>query len=199
MVGPHSGQRLGVLPSVTMAWGEWKSIHPDTQLLVGRSVAPSQFAAGRYGRELFAGYAERVNDNQFAFPVDEEKLDERLDSGAVVLTSEVDGHAVAYPIDLLGDAAVNDQVGALPVVVFSREKNLAAGAFSRAVNGQTLTFNFDKNSGVFIDLETSTHWNADGRGISGELAGTQLKRLESRRGFWFSVAIALPEVRLYKP
>jgi hypothetical protein len=42
-------------------------------------------------------------------------------------------------------------------------------------------------------------WDAAGRAGSGPLADTQLERLNTRRAFWFSIAIALPNVDVYLP
>ena len=188
-----------MLPAMTMAWGEWRRLYPDTRLLTGKAGAPTQFTGARYGREIFAGYEQRVNDNNFAFPVDEELLDDRLPAGEVVLTAEVGESVTAYPLGLLGNSAMNDQVGEQLVVVFTRTDNRAAGVFSPIANGQVLTFVYDEERDGFFDRETGSQWDAAGRSIAGTMTGAQLPRLESRRAFWFSLAIAFPQVRLYRP
>ena len=199
VVGSLTGKRLELLPSVTMAWGEWKRLYPETGLLTGTAGSPAQFAGSRYAREIFSGYAERVNDNKFAFPVNEENLDDRLPAGEVVLTAEVGKSVTAYPLGPLGNAAVNDRVGQQPVVVFIRKDNRAAGVFSPIVDSQTLTFDYEEERDGFFDRETGSQWDAAGRSIVGPLKGAQLRRLESRRAFWFSLVIAFPQVRLYSP
>ncbi len=148
---------------------------------------------------MFSGYAQRVNDKEFAFPVSEENLDDRLPAGEVVLTAEVRESVTAYPLGPLGNAAVNDRVGQQPVVVFVREDNRAAGVFSSTVDAQTLTFVYEEERDGFFDRETGSQWDAAGRSIGGPLRGAQLSRLESRRAFWFSLVIAFPQVRLYSP
>ena len=168
-------------------------------MLTGTAASPTRFASARYGRGIFDGYQDRVNQERFAFPVDQDKLDRRLPSGAVVLTAEFDGAVTAYPLELLGNAAVNDLVGGQPVVVFSRVDNRAAGAFSPVVDGRTLTFDFREDTGAFFDRETGSQWDAAGRAIDGPLKGSELQPLKSRRAFWFSIAISFPDVRLYQP
>ena len=113
VVGPLTSSRLDLLPSTTVSWGEWKRLFPGTRLLTGFADSPNQkvFADSRYGRGMSAGFQDRINDNQFVFPVDENKLDDRLDSGEIVLTVEVDDAAVAFPLGRIGDAAVNHNVG----------------------------------------------------------------------------------------
>ncbi len=199
VVGSLTGKRLELLPAVTMAWGEWKMLYPETGLLTGTASSPTQFAGPRYAREIFSGYAERVNDNKFAFPVNEENLDDRLPAGEVVLTAEVGESVTAYPLGPLGNAAVNDRVGEQPVAVFIREDNRAAGVFSPTVDAQTLTFVYEEEREAFFDRETGSEWDSAGRSIAGPLRGAQLTRLESRRAFWFSLVIAFPQVRLYSP
>ena len=62
----------------------------------------------------------------------------------------------AYPLDRIGDAAVNDQVGRLPVVIFTRDNSRAVGAFSRVVEGQTLTFAYRNDDQTFIDEQNGS-------------------------------------------
>jgi hypothetical protein len=204
IVGPLSGERLDLLPSTTVLWGEWKKLYPETRVLTGTAASPSRFASSSYARGVFGGYQDSVNQDRFAFPVDRDKLDRRLPSGAIVLTAEVDGAVTAYPLELLGNAAANDLVGGQPVVVFSRADNRAAAAFSPVVDGRTLTFDFREDTSAFIDRETGSQWDAAGRAIQGPLQGTQLQPLKiqplkSRRAFWFSIAISFPDIRLYQP
>jgi len=182
-----------------MSWGGWKQLYPETRLLTGTATNPTRFTTPRYSGGTFSGFQDRVNDDNFAFPVDTDKLDNRLLSGDVVLTVEVDDAVTAYPLDRIGDAAVNDQVGRLPVVIFTRDNSRAVGAFSRVVEGQTLTFAYRNDDQNFVDEQNGSIWDFAGRATSGPLAGTQLERLNTRRAFWFSIVIAFPEVNLYLP
>ena len=199
IVGELTGARLDLLPSVTMTWGEWKALYPETRLLAGTANDPTLFFSTAFQRDPFSGLQDQVNRDRFSFPVDEDRLDRRLQSGELVLTVEVGDAATAYPLDRIGDAAVNDQIGGQPVVVFSRVGNLAAAAFSPVVDGQTLTFDYRAADQSFVDRQTGSAWDASGRASSGPLAGTQLERLDTRRAFWFSIAIAFPEINLYLP
>ncbi len=199
VVGSLTGSRLDLLPATTMSWGGWKQLYPETRLLIGTATNPTRFTTPRYSGGIFSGFQDRVNDDNFAFPVDTDKLDNRLLSGDVVLTVEVDDAVTAYPLDRIGDAAVNDQVGRLPVVIFTRGNSRAVGAFSRVVEGQTLTFAYRNDDQNFVDEQNGSIWDSAGRATSGPLAGTQLERLNTRRAFWFSIVIAIPEVNLYLP
>ena len=199
VVGTLTGARLDLLPSITMAWGEWKRLYPDTLLLTGTASEPEAFANRRYARGFSAGYQDQINDNKFAFPVDQDRLDDRLSSGEIVLTVEVGESAIAFPLGIIGSAAVNHEVGGRPVVVFISDFNRLAVAFSRVVEGRILTFDYSDVDQRFIDRETSSVWDGGGRAIDGPLAGSRLEQMNTRRAFWFSVAIALPNVEAYQP
>ena len=85
------------------------------------------------------------------------------------------------------------------MVIFTRGNSRAVGAFSRVVEGQTLTFAYRNDDQNFVDEQNGSIWDSAGRATSGPLAGTQLERLNTRRAFWFSIVIAIPEVNLYLP
>jgi len=197
VVGPLTNARLDLLPSTTITWGEWRNMFPETRLLTGTVGAPTAFADNRYGRGFSRGYQERINANDFAFPVDERRLDNRLPSGELVLTVEVGGSATAFPLGRIGDAAVNHEVGGQPITVFARTGDRASAAFSRILEGRTLTFGYDEETRSFLDRETGSVWDAGGRAVRGSLEGSQLEQLDTRRAFWFSIAIAFPGIDIY--
>jgi len=199
VVGTLTGSRLKLLPSATMAWGEWKELFPQTRLLAGTAGSPTAFTSSRYGRGFSAGYQDQINSGRFPFPVDEEKVDGRLPAGEIVLTVEVGEEATAFPLGLIGDGAANSRVGNQPVVVFALSGGRAVAAFSPVVDSQVLTFDYQDDIQSFVDRETGSAWDPAGRAISGSLAGTELEWLNTRRAFWFSIAIALPGVQVYQP
>ena len=161
--------------------------------------APEAFGVSRYGRSMSAGFQEGINNGQFVFPVDESKLGDRLQDGEIVLTVEIDGSVTVFPLGLIGDGVANHQVAGRPVIVFARRDDRAAAAFSRDLDGRTLTFEFQEDGQQFVDLETGSVWDALGRATSGPSAGAELEQLNTRRSFWFSVAIAFPAAEVYLP
>ena len=199
VVGPRTGDHLTPLASATMPWGEWRDLHPDTRLITGAEGRETWFASDQYARSFSGGYQDRINDEQFVFPVDEEKLDGRLAAGEIVLTVEVRDAVVAFPLGPVGDAAINSEVGGVPVVVFTKSRGASVGAFSRQVAGRTLSFDYREDEDVFVDRETGTLWNSIGRADRGPLEGERLERVATRCAFWFSVAISFPGVELFNP
>ena len=199
VVGTLTGSRLKPLPSATMPWARWKALHPDTLLITGVEGGLETFFAGSaYGNGFGSGYQDRINNEQFVFPVDEEKLDGRLSAGEIVLTVETGGAITAFPLGEIGDGAVNAEVGGEAVVVFTNSGGLSVAAFSRMLDGQTLTFDF-QGDGRFTDRETGSTWDFAGRAGDGPLAGSRLDRVSTRRSFWFAVAISFPGVEIYSP
>ena len=193
IVGKMTGQRLTPLPSMTISWGEWKELHPDTRLLVsdGGTKFSSTFSSDLIG----SSYLDALDAGRFSFPVSEGKLDSRLRASELVITVEVGSAFKAYPLARIGVASVNDQVGGQTVVVFS---NGAAGsAYLPTVSDEQLTFELVE--GRFIDHQTESSWNLAGKAVAGPLEGANLEPVPSRRAFWFSVAGALPGLELYLP
>ena len=192
VVGTMTGSHLDSLPSATMPWGRWKSLHPDTPLLTGvERGLETLFARTSYGNRI-------VNNEQFAFPVDKEKLDGRLPAGEMVLTVETGGAMTAFPLTAIGEGGINAEVGGEVVVVFTEAGGLSVAAFSRTLDGQTLSFDL-QGDGRFTDRETGSTWDFAGRAEDGPLAGSRLDRVSNRRSFWFAVAISFPCVKIHTP
>ena len=132
---------------------------------------------------------------------------------------ETGGGITAFPLGVIGDGAVNAEVGGEAVVVFTTSGGRSVAAFARAVpssststgspsldlqslgliEGQALTFDYQKDGGTFMDRETESTWDFAGRAQDGPLAGSRLERVSTRRSLWFAVAIAFPDVEIYQP
>lgn len=194
IVGPLTRKRLTMLPSRTTTWGQWKELHPDTQVL-SRDLGLGR--GGSYDRDPFVGFVDRVNRGQFAFPVSEEKLDDRLRPGDKVIGIQVGESHKAYPLTGRPDEVINDEVGGEKVVVIVRADGPTGFAYLSTLDGQTLTFSLD--DGVLQDAGTGSAWDDGGRAISGPMAGAQLTPVPLRTSFWFSLVGSLPGIELYTP
>jgi hypothetical protein len=60
----------------------------------------------------------------------------------------------------------------------------AINAFSRRLDGQTLTFAF--NGDQITDEETGSEWNVLGQAVSGPLAGSKLTSVVGINHFWLT-------------
>jgi hypothetical protein len=192
IVGTLTGKRLDTLPAVTTTWGEWSKLHPDTRVLSRDTgfIRP-------YETDRFAGYQDIVNSGQFPFPVSDASRDARLPPADEVLGVVVGGESVAYPLRILGDAAVNDTISGTSVVIFSKADGPSGGAFRAEVGGRALTFRFE--GGGYVDEETGSVWDLSGQAVSGSLQGERLEPFPARYTFWFAYIAAFPDTELFVP
>jgi hypothetical protein len=103
-----------------------------------------------------------------------------------------------YPLErLYADTVLADQLGGVEVVVFVHDGSASAAAFSRCVEGRTLTFASD--NGVIVDRETGTHWDETGRGANGPLAGKQLTHVRAIVTDWYGWASYFEDSTVYAP
>ncbi|MDP6452116.1 MAG: DUF3179 domain-containing protein [SAR202 cluster bacterium] len=195
IVGPLTGQRLPLLPSVTIPWGQWKQDHPDTQILSKNMGLLNQAFGNPYDRDSFAGYEIRVNRDQFAFPVSEDKLDRRLKSGDRVIAVQVGETHRAYVLTGSPDEAINDEIEGQNIAVFIRQDGPAGSAYFSAIDDRLLTFTVVGDA--ITDNETSSQWSFSGLAVSGPMQGRKLEAVPSRTSFWFSLVGSLPEVELH--
>jgi len=205
IAGELTGRRLIPVPASIISWADFREAHPDGKVL-SRDTGYSR----PYGRNPYVGYDD-VNRPPFLYVGPE--TPGMLPPMARVLTIDLNGEAVAYPYEVLQEVhVVNDVVGGTPVVVFwapgtasALDADLvaqgrdvgAAVAFSREMDGQTLTFRLDGDH--VIDEQTGSEWDVLGRAVSGELEGRELTPVVTINHFWFSWAAFRPETRIYQP
>lgn len=198
IVGEMTGAKLDLLPSVTMPWGEWRTLHPETRVLSREQSVRGDYS---YLQDVFRNYDAVINAGETTAPLSVGRVDRVLRLADLVLTVGADGREKVYALSLIGDGAVNDTIGTVPVVVFSRSTGPHGVAYSRVHDGQELTFTVSGASSEkdFVDAETGSVWNLAGTSIAGPLEGAQLEILPARRAFWFAVSILLPDAELYVP
>jgi hypothetical protein len=205
IAGELTGRWLIPVPASIISWADFKEAHPDGKVL-SRDTGYSR----PYGRNPYVGYDD-VNRPPFLYVGPE--TPGVLPPMARVLTIDLNGEAVAYPYEVLQEVhVVNDVVGGTPVVVFwapgtasaldaglvAQGRDVgAAVAFSREMDGQTLTFRLDGDH--VIDEQTGSEWDVLGRAVSGELEGRELTPVVTINHFWFSWAAFRPETRIYQP
>ncbi|MDA1280860.1 MAG: DUF3179 domain-containing protein [Chloroflexi bacterium] len=195
VVGTRTGKRLVRLPSSVMSWSLWTELHPTTMVLSREQGLDTR--ASQYVRDPFSTYAGFLNegDDRYAFPVNGELVKGTLRPAEVVVAVEIGGDERAYPPERIGDAALNDEIDGEPIVVFSRGDGAVATVFSSVIEGRKLEFELREDS--FRDLQTGSMWNMAGVATYGELVGSRLAPLPSRRAFWFSISVSNPDVEVY--
>jgi len=204
IAGELTGRQLKFLPVTIVAWETFKTAHPD-----GTVLSKDTGHTRNYGQNPYTGYDD-TNSSPFLYQGPE--TPETLPAMARVLTVDMNGETVAYPYEVMESARVtNDTVGNTQIVVLwepGTASALDAGriaegrdvgtamAFSRSLDGQTLTFTY--NEGRILDQETGSEWNTMGRAIAGPQTDNQLEAIVGINHFWFSWAAFKPETRIYQ-
>ncbi len=204
IVGRYTGTVLEVVPSQVVGFGQFAERYPDG-LVMSRETGFRR----DYGVNPYVGYDGISNPWLF-----DGQVDERLAATEHVLAGVVDDVPIAYPFSVLREqGVVNDTVGEEAVVAFwqggvlsaldasiinnSRDIGTAA-LFSRALDGQTLSFVVG-DDGLFRDEQTDSAWNAFGEAVAGPLAGARLRQWVAAPHFWFAWAAFFPDTQLYTP
>lgn len=204
IAGEHTGTQLEFYPASMISWADFKNLYPNGNVL-SRETGYSR----DYGRNPYFGYDD-INQSPFLF---NGVTPNQLPPMARVLTLDIKNETVAYPYDVLSKASViNDIIGGETIVIFwnkgtasaldtgdiSEGRDVgAAVAYSRQIDGKTLTFKFA--DGKILDEQTNSEWNLFGQAISGELKRKQLAPVVSINHFWFSWAAFRPETKIYQP
>jgi len=186
IVGDRAGQKLTRIPTDVMEWKDWMRLHPET-LVLSKDTGFSR----SYGVDPYGGY---YRSSGTLFPV--ENRDDRLDLKEIIFGVEYDEKYKAYPIRIISERMVLNDVFRNRGIAFFKVGDLAVRAFESDVNGQRLTFEF--KDGQFIDRETKSIWNEHGQAVDGPLRGTIMNRGRGHKAFWFAWADFHPETEVFE-
>ena len=190
VAGPREGDRLDELPSVVMTWAAWKALHPDSLVLVKPPLDDAPYAP--YYR----------NDHRVGLFWSRNR-DKRLGAKDLVFGIAGDDGQVAIPLAAIQERFVVNVVTLDgPAVFFSPVGEQTVAAYSRVVDGRSLTFEAagPDDSGEVHDLETGSRWAWDrGLGLEGPLEGHRLEPLAGTLAFWAIWARHYPETRILAP
>lgn len=207
VTGELAGWTLEQIPVVTTTWAAWKEAHPDTEVM-STEGGPEIDIFERY-------YANDRNGVHSLNPTDK-----RLHGKDVVLGLDIDGHAKAfsYPA-LIETPLLEEDLGREPIVIFHERSSSTAAAFSRTVDGRTLSFkgktkNPHRRSAettaagegerpeyepwLIEDTQTGSTWRAvSGECVEGELKGSRLRMLTGMTAFWYAWSRFYPTADLF--
>lgn len=204
LVGDMVGAELTSLPTVIVAWSQFRNHFPEG-LVLSRDTGFQR----DYGRNPYVGY-DAAGNSPFLF---RGVIDERLRPFERVATVEFGEAVVAYPFALLEQERVlEEKRDGKGVVVFwvpgasSALDSLeidqgravgATGVFYREVGGEELSFIPNPvDEQTFLDTTTQSVWNVFGEAISGSLEGSRLTAKVHANHFWFAWAAFQPETEI---
>lgn len=202
IVGEYTGKQLRILPSQIISYRQFKEAHPDGEILSKDTGVDRP-----YGRNPYSGYDDINNTPFLAGDIE----DDRLKPLQKVIGVRIKDQKKAYPYPVSQrEEVINDELADEPIVVFHIEgarsaldapeisnsrKDGSTGAFSRTVNGETLTFSYDGSS--IKDRETNSTWNVTGEAVSGPMEGEKLEPLVFGDYFAFAWLVFWPETKIY--
>lgn len=124
-----------------------------------------------------------------------------IEPGESVLGVEVNGHARAYPVDMIhyiSKELLNDTLGGVPIAVSWCELCQSGVVHDRRVEDRVLSFRVSgmlwQGNMVMEDVETGTLWGQLlGQGLEGELAGATLEGFPVTLTTWNAWRARFPE------
>lgn len=189
VAGPLKGRAMERLPLVQCTWQEWVELHPDT-------LVPDGEGESREGHgEGFSPGSPLVQREMGATL---QHIDRRLPHYELVLGVLAGGHSRCYPLrelNRIGGRVLNDTLGGQEIAVFWRPESWMACAFSRHVDGRSLTFRTEGS--VVVDEQTGTRWEISGVAAAGPLQGRQLRYVHSGVEEFLIWAAFHPETEIY--
>jgi hypothetical protein len=188
IIGKFAGIKLERIPFDVAYWKEWKQLYPESKVL-----STDTGSSRPYGADPYDDY---YTNGDVLFPIS--GGDDRLGLKEIIIGFENKGQHKAYKLQEIEDKKViNDQVNGKPVVLFSLYPFMVK-SYDPVVDGQILEFNYNIKDVNFVDKQTSSLWNFEGKAISGQMKGKQLTRLPFDEGFWFEWVAFHPETELYQ-
>ena len=187
IVGKYAGTKLERVPFDIAYWKQWKQLYPDSKVLSRDTGSNRPYGADPYG--------DYYTNSDVLFPVSNK--DDRLGLKEIVVGFENKGQYKAYKLqEIEHKKVINDQINGKAIALFSLYPFMIR-AYDPIAQGQTLEFNYNPKSKNFLDKQTGSEWNFEGKAIGGQMKGKQLIRLPFDEGFWFEWVAFHPGTTLY--
>jgi hypothetical protein len=189
VLGPLKGSHLDLVPYDEIGYAAWKREHPQGRVLRPDDSAPWR----RFSQDWEAQTAK-------APVVTPARQGDLLQQRDVVVGVRLLGMARAYPLaSLQRQSPVEDEVGAVPILLVIGEDGRSVRVFERTVEGRELHL-FAK-PGVplrLVDSETASAWSFAGEAIAGPLQGKRLARVQALKDYWFDWRTYNPETSIFR-
>jgi hypothetical protein len=193
---------LTILPVVLTSWQEWLAQHPQTLVLDLETGFNRPYHTG-------AAYGHYFVSPDTMFPV--APRSERLEDKAQIYALNIEGIPKAYPIDLLTEEQVaNDILGETPVVLvatrgtvevsglsarYRQAVNYTAGSEVRAYERGSETFRPGPDADTVLDA-SGRPWEITEEALVGP-GGEQAPRLGGHLAYWFGWYAFFPNTLVY--
>jgi hypothetical protein len=191
IVGKYAGTKLERVPFDIAYWKEWKQLYPDSKVLSRDTGSNRPYGADPYG--------DYYTNSDVLFPVSNK--DGRLNLKEIVVGLENKGQYKAYKLqEIENKKVINDQVNGKSITLFSLYPFMIRAYDPVVEDGAekiVLQFDYNAENNKFIDKQTGSEWNFEGKAISGQMKGKQLTRIAFDEGFWFEWVAFHPKTEIY--
>lgn len=202
IVGDMTGEKLEVISSQIISFGEFKNIYSN-----GLVLSQNTGFKRPYGKNPYFNYD---NEDTVPFLFTGEK-DSRLKQNEKVIGLTIKDSSKAYPYSITSEKnIIYDKLNNTEILIFhvpgtnsaldsrfiNDSKDVGAtGVFNPYLDGEKLIFNFTDNK--LIDTNTNSVWSITGKCISGKLKGEKLEKIHSGDYFAFAWLSFRPNSQIY--
>jgi Protein of unknown function (DUF3179) len=189
--GPLKGKKLKLVAYEEMSFDLWKQEQPGTRVLLPDPEIAKKEAYAR------SNWEERIAKLPVAGPLQES---DPLKPRDLIVGLEINGKTKAYPFaSLKKNRAIIDSLENVPLLVLLGEDNLTVRAFETTVAKNILDLYVKSNppAPLFLDVNTGSEWNFEGKAVSGPLAGKQLHKIPVLKDYWFDWKNYHPDTAVY--
>jgi hypothetical protein len=196
--GRGAGASLPWIPTYHVEWRSWRTLHPDTEVMLPPDDPANPDARHGHGREESFS---RPGVEVALVPTIRGEVDTGYPENEMVLGVDGDDPA-AYPLAEVQreGGVVHDRTAAGPIVVFAGPEldGFTMAAFDATVPGTANATTFVRTDGRFVDAVTGSTWTIDGRAVDGPLRGQELRPVRSFNVRWHAWFYVHRDGRLFR-
>jgi len=189
--GPRRGSVLKPVPTLETDWGYWLKNYPGT-------VAYHMFEKHQAHDIPKSANTEALKTRPAS--------DKRLPDEEMVIGLATPEGTRAYPLKLLSQQKViRDKLGKQELVVLWYPPTRTAAIYAPRMENEKvpdrlkLEWNDQMREAPFMDKETFSHWNVEGRAVEGPLRGKALAWLPGVQCKWVAWSAEYPHTEVYSP
>ncbi|HET7002793.1 MAG TPA: DUF3179 domain-containing (seleno)protein, partial [Puia sp.] len=181
------GSRLEEIPSHQATLASWMRLHPNSTILQPDSNFKEDYHdLADFDKGTIKGHLEKRDSASWK-------------KKSWVIGVKTNDYEKVYDWnDLLKNDIIEETIGRQPVLLVLENDTSSFHAFSRLLQGQTLSFSLDRILSQLTDTNTHSVWNLNGYCISGPYKDTQLETLAAYQEFWHSWKQFHPNTTQYK-
>lgn len=186
LAGPLQGMQLELLGGVRTTWGDWRTEHPESEVIVGPEKWPGIVPLA-YTRRLLE-VATRSGKVPGLTPTDK-----RLPQNEEIIGLSLAGEARAYPLARLRQTPIiNDEVGDVPITLVYQPENGRVRVFRRPSPAQTLAV----QNGFLATAGGTIRWDHRGQPVTA--TAEPLPPLQFERVWWGGWYEFHPDTTIYR-